>query len=83
MKILTIGFILAVSGCATQYVPVAASLDCPDPLILEKADFQVKAKINVMKAHDPELYQFFFDRAELQRKRRETLQSICRSTHEP
>ena len=82
MKILTIGFILVIAGCATQYVPVSAPLDCPDPLTLEKADLVIKGKINVMKAHDPELYQFFFDRAELQRKRRETLQSICRSTHE-
>ena len=82
MKTIILGFILVVVGCATQYVPVAAPLDCPDPLVLEKADQIIKAKINVMKAHDPELYTFFFDRSELQRKRRATLQAICRSTHE-
>jgi len=61
MKLVIIGFILLVGGCATQYVPVAAPLDCPDPLVLDKADQFIKAKINLMKAHDPELYKFFFN----------------------
>lgn len=82
MKTLAILFILAVGGCATQYVPVSAPLDCPDPLILEKASPEIKAQINDMKKNNKPLYEFFYFRSIAQIDQRATLQAVCRSTHE-
>ncbi len=75
-------FTLAVAGCAIQYVPVAAPLDCPDPLILESATPDIKAQINEMKATNKPLYEFFYHRSKAQKAQRAMLMEICLSTHE-
>jgi len=75
-------FILVIAGCATQYVPVSAPLDCPEPLILEKASPELKSQINEMKRTNKPLYEFFYYRSKAQKAQRKMLQEICRSTHE-
>jgi len=82
ITILSIVFSLAVAGCATQYVPVSAPLDCPAPLILEKAPPDIKAQINEMKATNKPLYEFFYHRSKAQKAQRAMLMEICLSTHE-
>lgn len=82
MRNLYIIFILVVAGCATQYVPIAAPLDCPEPLILEKATPEIKAQINEMKQNNKPLYEFFYFRSKENKAQRAMLMKICLSTHE-
>ena len=82
MRILVFVFVLMAAGCATQYVPVSTPLDCPDPLVLEKANPDLKAQINDMKKNNKPLYEFFYYRSKAQKDQRATLQAVCRSTHE-
>ncbi len=71
--------VMFITGCATNPIVVSAPLECPVPLVLPKVSEELKPKIVSM---DEDLYTYFVTRDRLQSARRETLQAICRSTHE-
>jgi len=79
MKLLTILFAaFLITGCGSKTITVSAELDCPVPLVLPVASESVKAEIQTLS---DETYTYFVQRDKLQTARRETLQEICRSTH--
>jgi len=78
LSLLFVAFLI--TGCGPKTITVSAELDCPAPLVLPVPSESVKADIQVMS---DETYSYFVQRDKLQTARRETLQDICRSTHNP
>jgi hypothetical protein len=73
-----------VFGCGTREIAVSSALPCPEPLVIAKAEPEVRARIDELRdSADPvdvATYEFFLRRAALQKARRDRLQEICRST---
>jgi hypothetical protein len=88
-EILIVGMlsVALIASCSTREVAVGTELPCPDPLVLVKADPEVRAHIDKMRdaeagSDQRRTYEFFLHRAAKQKARRARLQEICRSTHQ-
>jgi hypothetical protein len=66
-------------SCSAKTIPVVVELKCPTPLVLEQLPTNLRLEADAMSK---ELSDYFVTRDKIQTARRETLQNICRSTHE-
>ena len=78
MKSLLLLLLITLASCATT-IPVVVELPCPDPLELQKLPEELKPELSQVSKP---LQNYFISRDKLQTARRETLQGICRSTHD-
>lgn len=77
-KLILTSSIILIASCSTKTIPVQVPLLCPDPLEFEGFPAELVSQAQMMSR---ELRTYFIKRDKLQTARRETLQAICRSTH--